>query len=185
MSSRPDTYRVIVAGDEELGYSYCAKLLDKRLTDPRQVAKESLEKTWPDDEWTKHITVSNQGVITTMEIDLELHGPWVWELYSTLEPRDYFRRFAGLILCADPDRENLPSELSNFIESMNIHTGDQIPTILIVDRSRRWKKGQIDSLREIAENLSLPIFFIRLDTGENIDESFKSLASDISEVNLK
>lgn len=179
MSSRPDTYRILVAGDEELGFSYCAKLLDKTLTDPKSVAKESLGKIWPKDEWTKHITVSKDGAITTLELDLELHGPWVWEIYNTLEPKDYFKRFSGLILCADPSREHIHSELSNFIESVNIHIGYPIPTIIIVERSKQLVKGQADSLRQIADSLAIPIFFIKLTTGENIEIAFKSLADEI------
>ena len=178
MSSRPDTYRVLVAGDEELGFSYCAKLLDKTLIDPRSVAKESLGEISPKDEWTKHTTVSKDGTITTLEIDLELHGA-PWEIYDTLEPKDYFKRFSGLIVCADPTREHLHAELSNLIDSVNIHIGYPIPTIIIVDRSIKLVKGQTDSLRQLAESLVVPIFFIRLNTGENIEEAFKSIADDI------
>ncbi len=179
MSSRLDTYRILVAGDEELGFSFCVKLLDRTLADPRELAKKSLEKPWPEDEWTKHTTVSKDGNITTLELDLELHGPWGWELYNALEPKDYFRRFAGVILCADPTREHLPSQLSNLIDSVNIHVGHSLPTIIIVDRSRKLVKGQTDALRKIAEVLGLPIFFIRLNTGENIEKAFKSLADEI------
>ena len=179
MSSRPDTYRILVAGDEELGFSFCAKLLDRTLIDPRSIAKESLKEIWPKDEWVKHATVSKDGNITTLELDLELHGAWVWEIYSTLEPKDYFRRFAGVIMCADPTREHLPSELSNFIDSVNIHAGLPLPTIIVVDRSKKLVKGQTDALRQIAENLELPIFFIRLNTGENIEKAIKSLADEI------
>ncbi len=179
MSSRLDTYRILVAGDEELGFSFCAKLLDRTLTDPRSIAKESLKEIWPKDEWIKHCTVSKDGNITTLELDLELHGAWVWEIYTTLEPKDYFRRFAGVILCADPTREHLPSELSNFIDSVNIHAGRNLPTIILVDRSRKLVKGQTDALRQIAENLEVPIFFIRLNTGENIEKAIKSLADEI------
>lgn len=179
MSSRPDTYRILVAGDEELGFSYCAKLLDRSLTDPRSIAKESLVALWPKDEWTKHTTILKEGVITTLELDLELHGAWVWEIFNTLEPKDYFKRFSGLILCADPTREHLHAELSNFLDSVKIHIGCPIPTIIIVDRSKKLVKGQADSLRQLAESLVVPIFFIRLNTGENIEKAFKSLADEI------
>lgn len=172
-------YRILIAGDEELGYCLCAKSLDRDLVDPRKIAKESLEEEWPKDEWTKHVTVSHEGLIATLELNLELHGPWVWELYETLEPRDYFRRFAGVVLCADPTRETLPSELSNLMETVNLYVGHPLPTIMVVDRSQKMVKGQIASLREIAETLSVPIFFIRLNTGENIEKAFKSLASEI------
>ncbi|MHA2025777.1 MAG: hypothetical protein ACW98U_07730 [Candidatus Thorarchaeota archaeon] len=121
MSSRPEVHRILVAGDEELGFSLCAKLLDRNLTDPRTLARESLESEWPEDEWIKLVSVIDEGVVTTYELDLELHGPWVWELYSTLEPRDYFRRFSGVVLCADPFRETLPSELSNLMSSVELH----------------------------------------------------------------
>jgi hypothetical protein len=177
MSSRPDTYRILVAGDEEVGFSYCEKLLDKKLADPREIAKRSLEKPWPKDEWIKHLTISNEGRITTLELDLELHGPWVWELYATLEPRDYFRRFTGIVYCANPERESLPSEISNFLDSVAIHVGRQLPIIVIVDRSQKLVKGQTDALRKIAENLAIPLFFIRLSTGENIEDSFRSLVA--------
>ena len=179
MSSRPEVYRILIAGDEELGYCLCAKALDRNLTDPRTIARESLEEEWPKDEWTKHVTVSHEGLIATLELDLELHGPWVWELYETLEPRDYFRRFAGVVLCADPARETLPGELSNLMETINLHVGHSLPTIMVVDRSQQLVKGQTDALREIADTLSLPIFFIRLNTGENIEKALNSLATKI------
>jgi hypothetical protein len=180
VSSRPDTFRILVAGDEELGFGFCEKLLDKKLADPREVAKKSLERPWPKDEWIKHSTIMKDGVITTLELDLELHGAWVWELYSALEPRDYFRRFSGIVLCADATRANLPSELSNFMDSINIHVGHKLPTIMIVDRSKGLAKGQSSALRDIAKNLSVPIFFINLNTGENIDTAFRNLADNVS-----
>ena len=179
LSSRPEVHRILIAGDEELGYSLCAKLLDRNLTDPRTLAKESLEEPWPLDEWTKLMSISKEGIVTTYELDLELHGPWVWELYNTLEPRDYFRRFSGVVLCADPLRETLPSELSNLVSSVEIHVGHRLPTIMIVDKSKKLLKGQTASLREIAETLSVPIEFIRLNTGENIEKAFKRLTEEI------
>ena len=179
MSSRPEVHRILIAGDEELGYSLCAKLLDRNLTDPRTLAKESLEEPWQEDEWTKLMSISKEGIVTTYELDLELHGPWVWELYNTLEPRDYFRRFSGVVLCADPLRETLPSELSNLVSSIEIHVGHRLPTIMIVDKSKKLLKGQTASLREIAETLSVPIEFIRLNTGENIEKAFKRLTEEI------
>ena len=179
LSSRQEVYRILIAGDEELGYCLCAKSLDRDLTDPRTIARESLEEEWPQDEWTKHVTVSHEGLIATLELDLELHGPWVWELYQTLEPRDYFRRFAGVVLCADSTRETLPSELSNLMETVNLHVGHPLPTIMVVDRSRKLVKGQTTALREIADTLSVPIFFIHLNTGEYIEKAFKNLATKI------
>ncbi len=143
------------------------------------LAKESLEEPWPEDEWTKLISVSQDGVVTTFELDLELHGPWVWELYSTIEPRDYFRRFSGVVLCADPFRETLPSELSNIMNSVDIHVGHRLPVVMVVDRSKKLLKGQTAALREIAETLSVPIMFIRLNTGENIEKAFKNLTEEI------
>ena len=179
LSSRPEVHRILIAGDEELGFSLCAKLLDRNLTDPRTLARESLEEPWPEDEWTKLISISQDGAITTFELDMELHGPWVWELYNTLEPRDYFRRFSGVVLCADPFRETLPSELSNIMNSVEIHIGHRLPTIMVVDRSKKLLKGQTAALREIAETLKVPITFIRLNTGENIEKAFKSLTEEI------
>ncbi len=179
MSSRPEVYRILVAGDEELGFGLCAKALDRTLTDPRTLAKESLVEEWPEDEWTKLVTISKDGLITTYELDLELHGPWVWELYSTLEPRDYFRRFSGVVLCANPFRETLPSELSNLMNSIELHVGHRLPSIMVVDRSTKLLKGQTEALREVAETISVPIMFIRLNTGENIEKAFKSLTEEI------
>lgn len=179
LTSRLETYRIIVAGDEELGYSLCAKLLDKEIADPRSAARESLSEPWPEDEWTKLVTFSRDGSITTVELDLELHGPWVWELYETLQPKDYFSTFSGVVLCADPRRENLPAELSNLMDSVNLHVKRRLPTMMIVDRSRKLMKGQTDALRSVAEALEVPVFFVNLSTGENIVEAFKYLASEV------
>jgi len=179
VTSRSQTYRILVAGDEELGFSVCAKLLDRSLTDPRTLARESLAKPWPEDEWAKLVTVSVDDKIETLELDLELHGPWVCELYNTLEPRDYFRRFDAVVYCADPSREHLSAEVSDFIDSVTIHTGRQLPVMMIVDRSRRWEKGQTQALRSMAESLSIPLFFVRVKSGENIVNSFKDLAERI------
>lgn len=179
LSSRPETYRIIVAGDEELGFSLCAKLLDRELEDPRSIAKESLSQPWPDDEWTKLVTFSTGGRFTTVELDLELHGPWVWELYETLQPKDYFCRFSGIVLCAEPTREHLPAELSNLIDSVNLHVGRRLPSIMVVDKSRRLVKGQTEALRSVADTLTVPLFFVRLSSGENIVEAFKHLASQV------
>ncbi|MFW9813255.1 MAG: hypothetical protein ACFFF9_12415 [Candidatus Thorarchaeota archaeon] len=153
--------------------------MDRDLTDPRTLAKESLEDEWPKDEWIKLESVMDEGIVTTYELDLELHGPWVWELYSTLEPRDYFRRFSGVVLCADPFRETLPSELSNLMRTIEIHVGHPLPTIMIVDKSKKLVKGQTAALREIAETLAVSIMFINLNTGKNIEKVFKSLTEEI------
>lgn len=153
--------------------------MDRDLTDPRTLAKESLEDEWPKDEWIKLESVMDEGIVTTYELDLELHGPWVWELYSTLEPRDYFRRFSGVVLCADPFRETLPSELSNLMRTIEIHVGHPLPTIMIVDKSKKLVKGQTAALREIAETLAVSIMFINLNTGKNIEKAFKSLTEEI------
>ncbi|MFW9921100.1 MAG: hypothetical protein ACFFED_15975, partial [Candidatus Thorarchaeota archaeon] len=104
MSSVADTYKVLVAGDEETGYSLCLRLTDKDIVDPRVQAVESLSRDWPKDEWTKFYTVSLEGKISTVKLDLELHGPWVWELYNVMDPKDYFRRFDGAIICGNPKR---------------------------------------------------------------------------------
>ena len=63
------------------------------------------------------------------------------------------------------------------METINLHVGHPLPTIMVVDRSRKLVKGQTDALREIADTLSVPIYFIRLNTGENIDKAFKDLAT--------
>jgi hypothetical protein len=179
VSSRQEVYRILIAGDEELGFAFCAKLLDRNLIDPRTAAKRSLEAEWPKDEWTKHITVSHYGLIATLELDLELHGPWVWELYDTLDPQDYFRRFAGVVLCGNLMHETLPSELSNLMETINLHVGQPLPTVMVVDRSLKLVKGQTEALRKIAETLNVPIYFIHLNTGENIDKAIRDVATRI------
>jgi hypothetical protein len=65
------------------------------------------------------------------------------------------------------------------METISLHVGHPLPTIMVVDRSQKLVKGQTAALREIAETLSVPIFFIRLNTGENIDKAINSLATKI------
>jgi hypothetical protein len=50
---------------------------------------------------------------------------------------------------------------------------------MVVDRSKKLLKGQTAALREIAGTISVPIMFIRLNTGENIEKAFKSLTEEI------
>ena len=58
MSSEFDTYKILIAGDQELGFSLCAKFIDRKLVDPRMLALESLAHEWPEDEWRKIVSVS-------------------------------------------------------------------------------------------------------------------------------
>jgi hypothetical protein len=180
MSSKYETYRIVVAGDEELGLSLCAKLMDRKLPDPRKYAKKSLTERWPKDEWTKLVTVLVKGTVITVELDIELHGPWVWELYGVMEPRDYFRRFDGAVLCANPHRLNLASELANFLNSLDIYVGHRVPAVIIADGSRPIGGNESRILKSAAEQTSLPLSIVNLTTGENVESVFRRIAGDLS-----
>ncbi|MFW9908030.1 MAG: hypothetical protein ACFFEF_05605 [Candidatus Thorarchaeota archaeon] len=181
MSSIRDTYKIIVAGDEESGYSFCTRLMDRQLPDPRKVALESLSKDWPKDEWVKFITLSSKGTVFTMELDLELHGPWIWELYNVMDPRDYFRRFAAAVICANPKRPESLIHIPSFIESMDTHIGKRIPMVLIIDSSQHISKNELKPVEEIALQMEIPFRKVSIETGDNLDNVLKELAIRIQE----
>jgi hypothetical protein len=171
---------VLIAGDEASGYSICAKLVDKDLADPRNLALQSLSKDWPLDEWTKFYSVSLSGRISTVELDLELHGPWVWELYNVMEPEDYFKRFDAAVICANPKRPGSLADASTFVESMNRHIGRRIPMFLVVDLSLNPSKDEIELVREMAVQLDMAFEKVRVSDGDNIENLFKTLANELN-----
>ncbi|MHA1908191.1 MAG: hypothetical protein ACW98Y_12910 [Candidatus Thorarchaeota archaeon] len=181
MSSIHDTYKVLVAGDEESGYTLCTRLIDKELPDPRTLAVESLSKDWPDDEWIKFVTLSSGGTMTTMELDLELHGPWIWELYNVMEPRDYFRRFAAAIITADPKKPDAMTHIPTLIESIDTHIGHRIPMIVLLDTSPKISRARIKSVRDMAKQLEIPFVKTEVETGVDLDDIIKDLAVRIAE----
>ncbi|MFW9979990.1 MAG: hypothetical protein ACFFEJ_18050 [Candidatus Thorarchaeota archaeon] len=176
MSSVADTYKVLVAGDEETGYSLCLRLTDKDIVDPRVQAVESLSRDWPKDEWTKFYTVSLEGKISTVKLDLELHGPWVWELYNVMDPKDYFRRFDGAIICGNPKRPDSLGVISSLIESIESNIAAKIPIIIIVDSTNELKEKEIAPFEEVANSLNIAFVAVNIQNGKNIEDVFKNLA---------
>ena len=181
MSSEFETYKILIAGDQELGFSLCARFIDRKLVDPRMLALESLAEDWPEDEWRKLVSVSLAGNIHTLELHLELHGPWVWTLYGVMEPRDYFRRFEAAIIAADPRHTDSYTHLPSFIESIGAHIGGTIPMIVIADTSEGLTSAQLDNVADMAKQLDLPFVKVNIQTGENVETVFKKMAQIICE----
>jgi len=179
MSSIRDKYKVLIAGDEETGFSICLRLTDKQIAEPRAQALESLTREWPKDEWTKFYTVSEDGVISTVELDLELHGPWVWELYNVMDPSDYFRRFDGAVICGNPKRPDSLGVISSLIESIESNIVTKIPIIIVVDSSTGLKSREIAPFEEIAKALDTAFTTVNVHDGSNIEMVFKNLARSI------
>lgn len=176
MSSIADTYKVLIAGDEATGFSLCVRLTDKDAADPRKQASESLSKDWPKDEWTKFYTISLEDKISTVELDLELHGPWVWELYNVMDPTDYFRRFDGAIICGDAHRPDSLGVVSSLIESIDNNIERKIPIVIVVDSTGDLSAKQIAPFQEVANNLDIAFTTVNVQDGSNIEELFKNLA---------
>ncbi len=174
MSSIQDTYKVLVAGDVDSGFRLCRQLIDHEITNPKDYAVESLG--WTDDEWVKFVTISSEGSITTMELDLELHGPWVWELYSVMEPRDYFRRFEAAIITADPKKPDAMIHIPNLIDSVDTHIGHRIPMIILLDTSQEYSRARINSVRDMAMQLEIPFIKTDVHSGADLDAVIKDLA---------
>lgn len=171
---------MLIAGDEASGYSICAKLVDKDLPDPRSLAVQSLSKDWPPDEWTKFYSVSLSGRISTVELDLELHGPWVWELYNVMEPQDYFRRFDAAVVCANPKRADSLANVSTFVDSMRHHLNRKIPMFLVVDLSLKPSKDEIEIVRQMGVDLDMAFEQVSISDGKNIEGLFKTLANELN-----
>ncbi len=176
MSSVADTYKVLIAGDEETGYSMCLRLTDKSIINPRSQAMESLTREWPKDEWTKFYTVSLGSEITTIKLDLELHGPWVWELYNVMDPTDYFRRFNGAVICGNPNRPDSLGVISSLIESIESNITSKIPIIILIDSGAVVSKDSIEPFQTLAESLNIALVTADIQNGTHIEETFKNLA---------
>ncbi|MDF1540824.1 MAG: hypothetical protein P1Q69_18145 [Candidatus Thorarchaeota archaeon] len=185
MSSISDTYKVLIAGDEEYGFAICTRLIDRELTNPRTLAVEALSKDWPHDEWIKFITLSSVGFMTTIELDLELHGPWVWELYNVMEPRDYFRRFDGAVIVANPRKPDAMSYIPPLVESIDTHLGHRIPMMMMVDTSPGLSSDEIACVEELANQLDILFAPTDISAESNLDEVFKELAFRINEATKK
>ncbi len=179
MSSLHDTYKVIVAGDEICGYSLCLRLCDKSISDPHFTARESLSRDWPRDEWTKFYTLSRAGEISTVELDLELHGPWVWELYNVMEPMDYFRRFDGAVICGNPRRPDSLGIISSLYESIDNYTTGKVPTLIFVDLGNDLRQSDAQEFRELAMKLDVDFRAFDMMIDESVEELFKTLATTI------
>lgn len=179
MSSEHDRYKVIVAGDTELGYSLCAKLTNESIRHPRRLAAQALARDWPEVEWTKFMSVSVHGEITTMELDLELHGPWVWELYNVMQPRDYYRRFDAALIVANPRDPDSFAHIPELLEAIRAHIDGQIPTFLVGESSLDLSDEERKRIIELGILLDLPVKMANVETGDNIDQVFRELAIDI------
>ncbi|MHA2425935.1 MAG: hypothetical protein ACXAEF_14185 [Candidatus Thorarchaeota archaeon] len=125
--------------------------------------------------------IPSDGSITTMELDLELHGPWTWELYNVMEPRDYFRRFAAAIITADPKKPDAMSHIPPLIESIDTHIGERIPMIILLDTSPGLSRARIKSVKDMAKQLDIPFVKTEVQTGVDLDDIIKDLAVRIAE----
>ena len=179
MSSEYDRYKVIIAGDPELGYSLCAKLVNESIRHPRKLAARALASDWPEVEWTKFMSVSVHGEITTMELDLELHGPWVWELYNVMQPRDYYRRFDAALIVANPRDPDSFAHIPELIDAIRAHIDREIPTLLVGESSLDLSDEERTIIVELGTQLDLPVKMANVETGENVDQVFRELAIDI------
>jgi hypothetical protein len=164
MSSEVDTYKV---------------LIDRDLADPRKYAAESLLNEWPQDEWLKYVSVSVNGVITTMKLNIELHGSWVWELYNIMEPRDYFRRFEGAVIAVNPVIGDTFSGVPSFVESLDTYVGHRMPMIMAADNSEGLSEDIQNAVETLARQLGIPLIIANVLTGNNVESVFKLLAQDI------
>ncbi|MHA1903145.1 MAG: hypothetical protein ACXADL_03380 [Candidatus Thorarchaeota archaeon] len=176
MTEERDSYRILVAGDELIGYGLCLKLDNPGLIDPYGNAKRSLETEWPDDVWTKYFSLSKDGKISTLSIEVELHGAWVWELYNVVEPRDYFRRYDGFLMTFDPTRPDALDQLTSFIDSVLAHFEKKPPMVLVGDQlGKKWAFKR-DFFSDLADYLNAPYFVTNLRKGKMVEEAFRTLA---------
>ncbi len=178
MTSEIDTLKILVAGDIEIAFSLCTKLVNMGLKAVRSQASSQLEREFPKDEWEKYFTLSIGGAIHTLKLDLELHGPWIWELYSVMEPRDYFRRFDAAVLAVDPHHMESFNRIPSFIQSLETHIGTRIPLLLICDISEEINEDERIIFEQMAILLESKYEYVDIETGENLESAFRKIALD-------
>ena len=111
-----------------------------------------------------------------MELDLELHGPWIWELYNVMDPTDYFRRFNAAVICGNPSRPDSLGVISSLIESIESNITSKIPIVILIDSGDVTSKESIDPFQTLAESLNIALVTVNIEDGTNIEDTFKNLA---------
>ncbi|MEM2142898.1 MAG: hypothetical protein QXS20_03320 [Candidatus Thorarchaeota archaeon] len=175
VSSEYQTFRFVVAGDLEAGFVLCTRFVGAELAGPEAV-RELLSRRWPMDEWSRLVTVMEGGRVTTVKADVELHGPWVWDLYSVMDPHDYFRRFDGAALCVSTDRPESFSEAVVFFEAFEQHTEQGTPSVLAVASQQALTGSVMAEIEKLSKQYGLQMIQVDLNSGKNVQSVFRTLA---------
>jgi hypothetical protein len=137
----------------------------------------------PRDEWVTKLTVNLEGESVPIELTVEIHGPWVWDLYNVIPPREYFRRFAGIVLVADLSRDDSLRDLARFVQSFDSYTAGGAPAVLIHDQSRHYGKRELQLATRAFWPRSVGILAVDFVTGEAAARPFLWIAAKVVEEN--
>jgi hypothetical protein len=102
----------------------------------------------PKDEWVIHLPVDTGNRVVNTELVLEIHGPFVWELYDIIPPREYFGRYAGIVMVGDIVQEDSLRDLARFIEVFDSYGTSATPAVLVYESSGDQRRGGLCLARQ-------------------------------------
>lgn len=172
-------FRVVVVGEPESCLRFCALSAEgKRVSDVNMEPKDSLSGL-SRDEWVTHLSVETEPRVVTVELILEIHGPWVWELYGIISPHEYFGRYAGIVMVGDIAQADSLRELARFVEVFDSYGVAPKPAVLIYDSPSRQSRGELCLARQIFIPRFVRIARVDFRTGEGITRSLQWIAAKV------
>jgi hypothetical protein len=179
----PKRFRVVVVGEPSTCFRLCVSFVEGRVVSDKENPREDSMSGLPRDEWLTKLTVDLEGESVPIELTVEIHGPWVWDLYNVIAPREYFRRFAGIVMVADLSRDDSLRDLVRFVQSFDSYTAGGAPAVLVYDQSRHYGKRELDLATRAFWPRSVGILAVDFVTGEAAARPFQWIAAKVVEEN--
>jgi len=159
-------FRVVVVGEPDSCFRYCILSTEGRIVSGKNKQSENSVSGLPRDEWVAHLSVDVGTGAVTAELNLEIHGPWVWELYDIIPPREYFERYAGVIMVGDISRIDSLRDLARFIQVFDSYGAGIKPAVLVFDSSGHNARDELRPARQMFSPRFVRIIGVDFKTGE-------------------
>lgn len=176
MRKTRNRYRIVVAGDPWMAYRLCVCFAENRVIRAREMPPEYKASGLPKDEWIKTLLVDTQNQTVRVELVVELHGPWIWDLYNVVSPSDYFGRFAGVIMVVNLRTQGLVRDMARLVLSIDSFTQTRRPAVLVYDASQGYGSNDLSLAEEAFRPRAIGTSPVDFETCYGAEQSFKLLA---------
>jgi hypothetical protein len=153
--------------------------IEGRVVSSEDNLREDTMSGLPRDEWATKLAVRIVSKTVPVELIVEIHGPWVWDLYRVISPREYFRRFAGIVMVADLSRDDSVRDLIRFVQSFDSYTAGRAPAVLLYDQSCLYGKHDLQLATQAFWPRSIGILSADFKTGEGAAKPFHWIAANV------